>query len=125
MADDMAPWDALNKRKLSKEHADSMEGDLTIDELENFLYNHMNSSSSTGIRGFTIAFLRVFWTDMRYVVKDIPNSIETDWTSRKRWVAKLSSLGKETKILKKLAIIDQYPYYLFFISWLAVALLEE
>ena len=69
MDEDTAPWKALEDRKLSKEQAESMEGDSTIDELINSLFNHMNPSSSPGIYGFTVAYLRVFWNIMKYVVK--------------------------------------------------------
>ena len=33
MDNDTAPWEALNKMKITKEQADSMEGDLKMDEL--------------------------------------------------------------------------------------------
>ena len=54
-----------------------MEGDLTIDELTDSHYNHMNPSSSPGIDGFTVAYLRVFWNIMKYVVKYTLNDIQT------------------------------------------------
>ena len=41
MDNDTAPWKALEARKLSKELADSMEGDLTLDELNEALFIHM------------------------------------------------------------------------------------
>ena len=54
-----------------------MEGDLTFDELNDSLYNHMNPSSSPGIGGFTVEYLRVFWNIMKYVVKYTLNDIQT------------------------------------------------
>ena len=51
----------LDKRKFPKEVADKMEGPLTLIEMENALFNHMNGTSSPGIDGFTVAFLRLFF----------------------------------------------------------------
>ena len=34
------------------------------------------------IDGFTVAYLRVFWNSMKYVVKDTLNSIQTDRLSQ-------------------------------------------
>ena len=82
MDNDTAPWEALEKRRLSKEHAESMEGDLTLDELTEALFKHMNPLSSPGIDGFTVAYLKVFWNSMKYVVKDMLNSIQTDRLSQ-------------------------------------------
>ena len=38
MDDDTAPWEALNKKRIPKEMAKSMEGDLTHEELEEALF---------------------------------------------------------------------------------------
>ena len=68
MDNDTAPLKALEKQRLSKELAESMEGDLTLEELNEALFLHMNPSSSPGIDGFTVAYLRVFWNSLKYVV---------------------------------------------------------
>ena len=47
MEDASATWEALTRREISKEQADAMEGDLTMFELEDSLFNQMNGSSST------------------------------------------------------------------------------
>ena len=60
MDNNTAPWKALENRKLSKELADSMESDLTLDELTESLCKYMNPSSRPGINGFTFTYLRVF-----------------------------------------------------------------
>ena len=39
MDDDNAPWDSFQKRKLPKELIESMEGDLTMDELHEALFS--------------------------------------------------------------------------------------
>ena len=54
MCDDSAPWEKLMNLKISKEHADAMEGDLTMSKLENSLFSHMNSSSNPGIDGLPV-----------------------------------------------------------------------
>ena len=43
MDGDSTPWEVLNQRKLTKEQADAMEGDLTMNEMEDALFNHMNA----------------------------------------------------------------------------------
>ena len=82
MNNDTAPWKALEDRKLPRELAESMEGDLTLDELTLSLFQHMNLSSSPGIDRFTVAYLRVFWNSMKYVVKDTLNNIQTEGLSQ-------------------------------------------
>ena len=75
MDDDTIPWTALEDRKLSREIANSMEGNLILDELTMFLYQHMNSPSSPGIDGFTVAYIRVFWNLLKCVVKYTLNDV--------------------------------------------------
>ena len=60
MDDDNSPWENFLKRKLPKEMADSMEGDLTMEELQEALFKHMNGNSSPGIDGFTVTLLKSF-----------------------------------------------------------------
>ena len=43
------PWVEMGKRKISKELTDKMEGDLTMKEIEDSLFIHMNGASSPGI----------------------------------------------------------------------------
>ena len=73
-----SPWEALNKKRIPKEMAESMEGDLTHKELEDALYLHMNGSSSPGSDGFTVNYLRKYWHILKYVTKDALNAIQTD-----------------------------------------------
>ena len=54
MDDDTFPWEAIRNKRISKEMADSMEGDLTHEELHKALFEHMNGNSSLGIDGFTV-----------------------------------------------------------------------
>ena len=46
MDDGTAPWETLNKGRIPNELADTLEGDHTINELQNTLFNHMDRSSS-------------------------------------------------------------------------------
>ena len=46
MDNDTAPWDTLNKRRITKELANTMEGDLTMFELDEALFKHMNGNYS-------------------------------------------------------------------------------
>ena len=60
MGDDVAPRIELNKRKITKEVSETMEGDLTLTELEESLFFYMNGSSSPGLDSFTVNYLRFF-----------------------------------------------------------------
>ena len=87
MDDDNSPWETLRNRRLPKELADSLEGDLTMKELHEALFFHMNGNSSPGSNGFTVAYLRAFWTHLKYPTLDALNDIQH------------KGLTKETKIL--------------------------
>ena len=52
----------------------NMEGKLTDDELHHALFEHMNGSSSPGVDGFTVNYLRVFWPDMKDLTRDALNA---------------------------------------------------
>ena len=97
MDGDSTPWEVLNQRKLTKEQAEAMEGDLTLQEMEDALFNHMNGNSSPGIDGFTVNYLRVFWPSMKYVIRDSLNSIQTDGLSQTLRTAILKLLRKGDK----------------------------
>ena len=53
----------------------SMEGDLTMDELHDVLFNHMNGSFSPGMDVFTVNYLRAFWPSMKFITKEALNAI--------------------------------------------------
>ena len=76
MDNDTYPWETLSKRRISKKMADSMEGDLTLDELEESFFEHMNGSSSPGIDGFMDNYMAAFWPLFKYVTKDALNAIQ-------------------------------------------------
>ena len=62
---DTKPLEELEKRKIPKRLANSMEGMLTTQELTHCLFNVMKGSSSPGLDGFTVNHLRVFWEDLK------------------------------------------------------------
>ena len=78
MYDDNSPWEALRNRRIPEEMAETMEGDLTLEELNEALFMHMNGNSSTGIDSFTVNYLRTFWQQMKYLIKDALNLIQKD-----------------------------------------------
>ena len=70
---DTKPLHELNKRKLTPDSAQKMEGLLTIEELTSCLFNHMKGNSSPGIDGFTVNHLRTFWHDLKHITCDAIN----------------------------------------------------
>ena len=61
-----------------KKIVETMEGDLTMEELHEALLKHMNGNSSPGIDGFTVNYLRTFWPQLKYITKDALNAIQKD-----------------------------------------------
>ena len=97
MDDDNSPWENFLQRKLPKEMADSMEGDLTMDELQEALFKHMNGSSSPGMDGFTVNYLRAFWPDLKFITLEALNAIQADGLSQTLRGAILKLLRKGEK----------------------------
>ena len=54
----------LDKRKLSTDERDSMEGPITKQELTTQLMEHMKANSAPGLDGFPVAWVRHFWGDL-------------------------------------------------------------
>ena len=97
MDEDTTPGETFNQRKLTKAQAEALEGDLSLKELEDALFNYMNDSSSPGIDGFTVNYLRAFWNPMQYLIRDALNSIQTDGLSQTLRNAILKLLRKGEK----------------------------
>ena len=70
---DTEPQNELNKRRLNRELANSMEGMLTTQELTRCLFKVMKGSASPGCDGFTVNHLRVFWDDLKHLTTDALN----------------------------------------------------
>ena len=62
--DDTVVLDTLQQRKLSYIERESLEGEITKEELKNQLFNHMNPHSAPGLDGFTVSWVRHFWSDL-------------------------------------------------------------
>ena len=56
--------DELNKRKLTEEERDSLEGPITKEEMHTQLYKHMKPHSAPGIDGFTVDWVQTHWDDL-------------------------------------------------------------
>jgi hypothetical protein len=56
--------DALEQKKLKEDQKQLFEGEITKAELETQLLKHMKNNSAPGIDGFTVAWVKAFWTDL-------------------------------------------------------------
>ena len=68
---DTKPLDKLyaRKSKISEQEFHEMEGPLSDSELSHTLMNSMKVASAPGIDGFTVAWLRQFWPELRTLVR--------------------------------------------------------
>ena len=96
MGKDTALWEAPKSRKISKELSEAIGDNLPMSNT-NTLFNHINGSSSPGMDGFTVAYLRVFWNNMKYAVQETLNNIQTDGLSQTSRNAVIKLFGKGIK----------------------------
>ena len=54
-------------KKLSDEQSNSLEHEITIDELSSAL-KHMKNGKTPGIDGFPVDFFKVFWGKLKYFI---------------------------------------------------------
>ena len=94
---DTKPMEELEKRKITKNLANTMEGMLTTDELTHCLFKVMKGASSPGLDGFTVNHIRVFWEDLKLLTTNALNACfgNTLTTTLKKAIIKL--LRKGTK----------------------------
>ena len=71
---DVEPLKELNSRKLSDETRDSLEGAILLQELTKALREDMKGNSGPGIDGFTVNFIREFWTPLSALVANAVNT---------------------------------------------------
>ena len=74
---DSEPLKELNDRKNKIPQHDwnkCNKKDFVDTELHDALFNHMNGSSSPGPHGFTVNWLRAFWSDLKQLTKNALNS---------------------------------------------------
>ena len=65
--EDNAVLDELQKRKLTDIERDCLEGEITREEMHKQLFNHMKPHSAPGLDGFTVSWVRHFWSDLEDV----------------------------------------------------------
>ena len=65
--EDNAVLEELQKRKLTDIERDCLEGEITKEELRKQLFNHMKPHSAPGLDGFTVSWVRHFWSDLEDV----------------------------------------------------------
>ena len=59
---DTNPFEELESRKLNDETRDSLEGNISLHEMTKALNEDMNGTSAPGVDGFTVTFIRKYWT---------------------------------------------------------------
>ena len=98
---DQRVLDALDSRRLTEEERDSLEGEISKDELTTQLFKHMKATSAPGIDGFTVAWVRKFWPDLEDVCfRAINNCYEKGQltTMLKTAIMKLLRKGEKCKM---------------------------
>ena len=63
--DDTSPSEYVNKKVLTEEKSNGIEGEITLDELQYELFTKMKGLSAPGIDGFTVIWLRKFWSSLK------------------------------------------------------------
>ena len=98
---DQRVLDALDSRRLTEEERESLEGEISKDELTTQLFKHMKAKSAPGIDGFTVAWVRKFWPDLEDVCfRAINNCYEKGQltTMLKTAIMKLLRKGEKCKM---------------------------
>ena len=70
---DIRPSEYLKSMILTNEGSESMEGEITLTELNHAFFKKMKGSSAPGIDGFTVNWLRKFWDSLKLVTFDAIN----------------------------------------------------
>ena len=73
---DDEPLKEINSRKLSDKARDSLEGAISLQELTKALREDMKGDSALGIDGFTVNFIREFWTPLGALVTSAVNKVK-------------------------------------------------
>ena len=64
---DTRPSEYITNIALSDAERDKIEGEITLGELEYSLFKKMKGSSAPGIDGFTVNWLRKFWSSLKLI----------------------------------------------------------
>ena len=108
---DDAVLEELNRRKLSDEERDSLEGPITKEEMTNQLFKHMKAHAAPGIDGFTVDWVRSHWDDLADLCHMSVNACYNRGeltTMLKTAIMKL--LRKGDKVSSRLQITAQYLF---------------
>ena len=70
--------DDLNSKVLTEEESNKVKGEIPLDELQYILFMKMKESSAPGINGFTINWLRKFWSSLKLVIPNTINELYRD-----------------------------------------------
>ena len=68
----------LTNRTLTDEERDKIEGEITLDKMQHALFKKMKGSRVSGIDGFTVNWLRKFWSSMKMVTLNAINECYRD-----------------------------------------------
>ena len=74
-------WKELQKRKLTEEENSWMEGPITKLEMRHQLFQHMKPNSAPGMDGFTVSWVKEFWSDLEDICElaaDLPKICQID-----------------------------------------------
>ena len=71
------PMRNWKKRKLKYETRDSLGGKISLHEMTKVLNEDMNGTSAPGVDGFTVNFIRKFWTQLGDLVTNAVNNFKS------------------------------------------------
>ena len=75
---DTKPLEYLNSKALTNEESESIEGEITLTELNHVLFKKMKGTTAPGIDGFTVNWLRKFWDSLKLVTFNAINECYRD-----------------------------------------------
>ena len=75
---DTRPSEYITNIALSDAERDKIEGEITLGELEYSLFKKMKGSSAPGIDGFTVNWLRKFWSSLKLITFNAINECYRD-----------------------------------------------
>ena len=75
--DDDNPFEKLLNRRISDEIMDSMEVNMTLQEMTKALNEDMKGTSVPGVDGFSVIFIRKFWDSLGALVRNAVNKCKS------------------------------------------------
>ena len=74
---DTEPWKELQNRRIPQEMSDNMEGMIDVQQLTNALEKRLKPSSAPGLDGLTVAWIKVFWPELKLIVTNAINECKS------------------------------------------------